>query len=85
MTNVHWRPGKGKIDWESVFVALKSIGYEGVVSLEFEDVPGVSRGGRNVPGVYKGNTVATPALDREYALALEYLSGLAKGAGFETE
>jgi sugar phosphate isomerase/epimerase len=26
MTNVHWRPGKGKMDWKSVFVALKSIG-----------------------------------------------------------
>ena len=85
MTNVHWRPGKGKIDWQSVFVALKSIGYEGVVSLEFEDVPGVSRGVRNVPGVYKGNTVATAELDREYTLALEYVTDLAKGAGFGVE
>lgn len=85
MTNVHWRPGKGKMDWKSVFVALKAVGYEGVVSLEFEDVPGVSRGARNVPGVYKGNTVATPELDTEYTLALEYLSGLAKGAGFDVE
>jgi sugar phosphate isomerase/epimerase len=85
MTNVHWRPGKGKIDWQSVFVALKSIGYDGVVSLEFEDVPGVSRGVRNVPGVYKGNTVATAELDREYTLALEYMTELAIGAGFQVE
>jgi sugar phosphate isomerase/epimerase len=85
MTNVHWRPGKGKIDWPSVFVALKSIGYEGVVSLEFEDVPGVSRGVRNVPGVYKGNTVATAELDKEYTLALEYMTDLAKSAGFRVE
>jgi sugar phosphate isomerase/epimerase len=84
-TNVHWRPGKGKIDWDAAFRALKDIGYNGVVSLEFEDVPGVSRGVRNVPGVYKGNTVATPELDREYRLALEYLTGIAQGAGFQVE
>jgi sugar phosphate isomerase/epimerase len=84
-TNVHWRPGAGKIDWERAFLALKDVGYDGVVSLEFEDVPGVSRGVRDVPGVYKGNTSATAELDREYTQALEYLTGLAQGAGFVVE
>jgi sugar phosphate isomerase/epimerase len=82
-TNVHWRPGKGKIDWERALRALKEVGYDGVISLEFEDVPGVSRGLRDVPGVYKGNTDATRELDREYVLALEYLTDLAKGLGME--
>jgi sugar phosphate isomerase/epimerase len=41
--NMHFRPGKGKIDWASTMKALKDIGYDGVVSLEFEDIPGVSR------------------------------------------
>ena len=54
-----------------------------MISLEFEDVPGVSRGVRDVPGVYKGNTDATPELDREYVLALEYLTDLAQGVGLE--
>jgi sugar phosphate isomerase/epimerase len=84
LTNVHWRPGKGKIDWADVFVALSAIGYEGVVSLEFEDVPGVSRGAGDAPGVYR-NTVATPELDREYALALDYVRELATAAGFKVE
>ena len=56
-----------------------------MISLEFEDVPGVSRGVRNVPGVYKGNADATQELDREYALALEYLTDLAQGVGMEVE
>ncbi len=44
VTNVHWRPGMGKIDWHAMFQALKDIGYDGTVSIELEDVPGVSRG-----------------------------------------
>ena len=36
-------PGKGKIDWQAVLVALKDVGYNGVISIELEDVPGVSR------------------------------------------
>ena len=39
-TNMHFRPGKGKIDWDSAMVALRDIGYDYVVSLEFEDIPG---------------------------------------------
>ena len=45
VTNVHWRPGMGKIDWRAMFQALKDVGYDGVVSIELEDVPGrVARG-----------------------------------------
>ena len=80
-TNVHWRPGMGKIDWTQVMQALKDVDYAGVVSLEFEDVPGVSRGGANVPGVYKGNSVATEGFVHEYKLALDYLTNIAQEVG----
>ena len=57
VTNVHWRPGMGKIDWVAMFQALKDIGYDGTVSIELEDVPGVSRGpNSNAPGVYRNIT-----------------------------
>jgi sugar phosphate isomerase/epimerase len=80
-TNVHWRPGMGKIDWLGLLQALKDVGYSGVISLEFEDVPGVSRGHANVPGVYKGNSDATEEFVDEYKIALDYLTGLANQVG----
>jgi sugar phosphate isomerase/epimerase len=83
--NMHFRPGKGKIDWASTMKALKDIGYDGVVSLEFEDIPGVSRGTRPQAGAYQANTEASPAVDREYLIALEYLTGLAQEAGLNVE
>lgn len=85
-TNMHFRPGKGKIDWASTMRALKEVGYDGVVSLEFEDIPGVSRGGRRVQsGAYAWNPDATPEVDREYAIALGYLKGLARDAGLAVD
>ncbi|HUB71511.1 MAG TPA: sugar phosphate isomerase/epimerase family protein [Acidimicrobiales bacterium] len=84
-TNVHWRPGRGKIDWEKVLLALKETGFDGVISLEFEDVPGVSRGARDVPGVYKGNAEATAEFEKEYRLGLAFLTELATGLGMNLE
>jgi len=84
-TNVHWRPGKGKIDWRHLLQALKDTHFAGVISLEFEDVPGVSRGVENVPGVYKGNVDATPEFENEYKIALAYLTGLANEVGLPVE
>ena len=84
-TNVHWRPGMGTIDWEAVLRALKDTGFDGVVSLEFEDVPGVSRGVRDVPGVYKGNWEATDEFVTEYRLGLAYLTELAEHVGLDVE
>ena len=46
-TNVHWRPGMGKINWQHLMAALADTGFDGVISLEFEDIPGVSRGPRH--------------------------------------
>jgi len=84
-TNMHFRPGKGKIDWAAAMKALKDVGYDGVVSLEFEDIPGVSRGSRPQAGAYQANTEASSAVDREYQIALEFLTGLAKDAGLNVE
>ena len=38
VTEWHWPPGQGNIDWESVFEALHVVGYEGILSL---DVSGI--------------------------------------------
>lgn len=84
-TNVHWRPGMGKIDWEEVLTALRETGFDGVVSLEFEDVPGVSRGVRDVPGVYRGHPEATAEFEEEYRIGLAYLTELARKVGLSVE
>lgn len=73
MTNVHWRPGKGKIDWTAVMRALKDTGFDGVVSIELEDVPGVSRGAAPVPGVYKANWDATETFIQENLASVAYI------------
>jgi len=78
MTNVHWRPGKGKIDWTAVMRALKETGFDGTISIELEDVPGVARGQAEVPGVYKGNWDATDAFEEENRKAMAYIKGIAE-------
>jgi sugar phosphate isomerase/epimerase len=81
VTNVHWRPGEGKIDWKAMFEALKEVGYDGVISVELEDVPGVSRGpNSNAPGVYR-NITATDEFVAETVAAAEYLKGICKEIG----
>ncbi len=84
-TNVHWRPGMGKIDWSHLLRALADTGFNGVISLEFEDIPGVSRGARDDHGAYHGNVEATAGFEEEYRIALSYLTGLAAGAGLSIE
>ena len=80
VTNVHWRPGMGKIDWHAMFLALKDIGYDGTVSIELEDVPGVSRGKSNAPGVYR-NEVATEEFVAETVAGMNYLKDICKEVG----
>ncbi len=70
LTNCHWRPGTGKIDWHSVFQALKTVGYDGVLSLELEDAPGASRRGEV--------ETATAAFDEEQRLGAQYLTQIAQ-------
>ncbi len=71
-TNAHWRPGKGKIDWSATLAALHDVGYDGVLSIELEDVPG--RASKDAP-------VAGEAFDRENRMARDYLANLAEQLG----
>ena len=84
VTNVHWRPGMGKIDWHAMFLALKDVGYDGTVSIELEDVPGVSRGKSNAPGVYR-NVVATEEFVAETVAGMNYLKAICKELGIAVE
>jgi sugar phosphate isomerase/epimerase len=70
-SNAHWRPGKGKIDWKGVLAALQAVGYDGVISIELEDVPGTGNRDQS----------STPVLDRETMLAKDYLAALCQELG----
>jgi sugar phosphate isomerase/epimerase len=63
-------------DNDAVLVALRDTGYDGVISIELEDVPGVSRGSAPAPGVVKERRSATEEFDRENVLAMEYLKDI---------
>jgi sugar phosphate isomerase/epimerase len=85
VTNVHWRPGLGKIDWVAMFQALRDVGYDGVVSIELEDVPGVSRGpNSSAPGVYR-NVTATEEFVAETVAGMNYLKGICKDLGIPVD
>jgi sugar phosphate isomerase/epimerase len=73
LTNVHWRPGKGKIDWGALMQALEDVGFDGVISIELEDVPGVSRGRAAMHGAYGHAVNAGDAFDQENVAALNCL------------
>jgi sugar phosphate isomerase/epimerase len=74
-SNAHWRPGKGKVDWSAVLRALREVGYDGVLSLELEDVRGSGR--RDRP--------SGPHLDLELKRAVAYLTALADEEGISTK
>jgi sugar phosphate isomerase/epimerase len=75
----------GKIDWLAMFQALKDIGYDGTVSIELEDVPGVSRGpNSNAPGVYR-NITATDEFVAETVAGMDYLKDICKQVGIKVE
>ena len=74
-SNAHWRPGKGKINWQGVLQALHAVGYDNVLSIELEDVPGVAR----------HNQESTSALDREVTLSRHYLTELCEEVGIRLE
>lgn len=38
VTEWHWAPGQGQIDWEPIFISLREAGYDGILSL---DVSGI--------------------------------------------
>lgn len=76
-SNAHWRPGKGKVDWGAVIKALNDIGYDGVISLELEDVPGAA----GYPGFNRSPFSNPELLKREYLLARDYIVRAAAEVG----
>jgi hypothetical protein len=54
-----------------VLLALQRVGYDGVLSIELEDVPGVAHRGQ----------LSTSALDREVLLSKAYLAELCAELG----
>jgi sugar phosphate isomerase/epimerase len=73
LTNAHWRPGMGKIDWRALLKALHEIGYQGALSIELEDVPDVAGPGR----------AAGPRFDDEMRRSRDYLIEVSDGLGIE--
>ncbi len=84
-TNAHWRPGKGKIDWQAVLVALKDVGFDGVISIELEDVPGVSRRMPTPSGAVRSAERASEAFDRENVASVRYIREIAEQIGIAIE
>ena len=80
-TNAHWRPGKGKIDWNATVRALHQIGYDGVISLELEDVPGAA----GFPGFHRNPRGDYKTVIREYKLAIAYMEQVFAEEGIELE
>ena len=79
VTNVHWRPGMGKIDWRAMLQALKDVGYDGVISVELEDVPGVSRGLNTAIG--KPNPSASDEFVAETVAGMNFLKSICADIG----
>jgi len=71
LTNAHWRPGMGKIDWRALLKALHDVGFEGTLSVELEDVPEVANPQR----------AAGPLFDDEMRKSREYLLQAGEGLG----
>ncbi len=80
-TNAHWRPGKGKIDWNATVRALDEIGYNGVISLELEDVPGAA----GYPGFNRDPNSVADLLDKEYTLAKLYMEQVCEMEGIKLD
>lgn len=79
-TNVHWRPGKGNVDWVAFVKALDDIGYNGPLSIELEDVPGAA----GYPGIGRIPT-SSDMIDREYAKAKDFLARCCEEAGVKID
>ena len=89
LTNAHWRPGKGKIDWHAFFRALKAIGYDGNITVELEDVP--SAAGLPSSPFEPVDPLAKPAdaepigIAKEYQLTAQFLRQVCQEEGLVLE
>lgn len=89
LTNAHWRPGKGKIDWNAFFRALKAVGYDENITVELEDVPGAA-GLPSTPAEPIDPLAKNPDSDpvliaREYNLSGQYLRQVCAEEGIVLE
>jgi sugar phosphate isomerase/epimerase len=75
LTNAHWRPGMGKIDWRALLAALHEVGFSGTISIELEDVPGVASPQR----------AAGPEFEAEMRASRHYLQFVSRDLGIEWE
>jgi sugar phosphate isomerase/epimerase len=85
VTNVHWRPGAGKIDWHQMLTALRDVGYDGVVSIEIEDFPGRSPGARMFPPGQFRNIPCDDDFIAESVRGMDYLKQVAREVGITVE
>ena len=74
--NRHFRPGRGKVDWDGVFRALRVAGFDGVMSIELEDGPGAAPlpSPKDPPG---RNEDATEEHDTEVRRSIAFLTQVA--------
>jgi sugar phosphate isomerase/epimerase len=73
LTNAHWRPGLGKIDWRALLAALHQVGFDGTISIELEDVPGVA----------SAQCAAAPEFEEEMRAARHYLHYVSRDDGIQ--
>ena len=69
ITNAHWRPGLGKMNWKAILRALKDIGYDGALNFELEDVPGAA-----TPG--SASAAMSNEMEEELAEAKSYITNI---------
>ena len=79
LTNVHWRPGQGKINWKAVMKALDDIGYTGTINFELEDVPGAATPTSAVSQCINNE------MENEILAAKRYIAGLCAEQGIEIQ
>mgnify|MGYP002529186772 CR=1 FL=1 len=71
ITNAHWRPGQGKMNWKPIMQALKDIGYDGAINFELEDVPGAATPGSASAGM-------SNEMEEELAESKAYITKICK-------
>lgn len=85
-SNCHWRPGKGKVDWNLTMRALKEVGYNGAINFELEDVPGAS-GAPSMPiePAEKITDCNWPSIRNEHELSEAFIRAICEKEGIELE
>ena len=73
LTNVHWRPGQGKINWKAVMKALQDTGYNGAINFELEDVPGAA-----TPSSAMNSMKMSDEMEEQMALAKTFITDICK-------